>query len=313
MNKVLVTGANGFVGKYLCQHLLAENYTVNAAVRDVCDFSHSVEIYPIGNIDEHTNWEAALFGCDTVFHLAARVHVMRDNSNNPLTEFRRVNTVATVHLARSAVAKGIKRFVYVSSIKVNGEEASRPYSEMDKPNPHDAYGISKWEAEQALEKIAKETGLEVVIVRPPLVFGVGVKGNFGQMMTIVKKGIPLPFSSIENLRSLIYVENLVSALILCAINPNASGQTYLLSDGHDVSTPDLLRYIGNAIMRPARLFACSPVLLKFLGKLSGKSNEINRLLGSLQVDSSKIRKELGWIPPFSFYDGIKRTAQGYTK
>jgi nucleoside-diphosphate-sugar epimerase len=313
MNKVLVTGANGFVGKNLCRQLLAENYTVNAAVREVCDFSNQVEIYPVGNIDEHTNWEVALIGCDTVFHLAARVHVLKDNSNNPLMEFRRVNTIATEHLARSAVAKGIKRFVYVSSIKVNGEEANRPYSELDTPNPRDAYGISKLEAEKVLKKIAKETGLEVVIVRPPLVYGEGVKGNFGQMMIVLKKGIPLPFSSIKNLRSLIYVENLVSALMLCAIHPNASGQTYLVSDGHDLSTPDLLCCIGNAIKRPARLFACALVILKFLGKLTGKSNEINRLLGSLQVDSRKIRNELGWIPPFTFYDGISRTVQGYTK
>jgi nucleoside-diphosphate-sugar epimerase len=251
-----------------------------------------------------------------------------------LEEFRRVNVAGTEHLARSAAASGVKRLVYVSSIKVNGESTlspstlspSRPprklspacgggehniFTESDIPNPQDPYGISKWEAEQALHRIAEETGLEVVIVRPPLVYGAGVKGNFAQMLKVLARGIPLPLASVRNLRSLVYVGNLADALIACATHPAAAGQTYLVSDGEDVSTPGLLRQLGDGMGRPARLFPWPAALLKLAGRVVGKADQVERLLGSLQVDSGKIRRELGWTPPHTLQQGLQATAEWY--
>lgn len=224
-----------------------------------------------------------------------------------------MNVVGTEHLARSAAAKGVKRLIFVSSIKVNGEITydDQQFSETNEPLPQDPYGMSKFEAEQALRIIAKETGLEVVAVRPPLIYGAGVKGNFMQMLKVIAKGIPLPLASVHNRRSLVYVENLVDALIVCATHPAAAGQTYLVSDGEDISTPDLLRRLGDAMGRPARLFPCPPALLKLAGRMTGKSNQIDRLLGSLQIDSGKIRSELNWIPPYSLQQGLQATAEWY--
>jgi nucleoside-diphosphate-sugar epimerase len=238
---------------------------------------------------------------------------MHDNSDNPLAEFRRTNTAGTEHLARSAAANGVRRMVYVSSIKVNGEETSdgRIYSEKDIPAPQDPYGISKWEAEQVLQRVAQETGLEIVIVRPPLVYGAGVKGNFAQMIRVVSRGLPLPLASIRNKRDLVYVGNLVDALAVCATHPTAAGNTYLVSDGEDISTPDLLYRLGEAMGNPARVFPCPLLLLKLAGRLTGKSSQIERLLGSLQVDSGKIRRELNWIPPYSLQQGLQATAEWY--
>jgi nucleoside-diphosphate-sugar epimerase len=238
----------------------------------------------------------------------------------------------------------VKRLVFVSSIKVNGEGTfsvsskskkippsppfyelgNRPhipvdpdskweiiksvFSEADEACPQDPYGVSKWEAEQALHRVVAETGLEVVIVRPPLVYGTGVKGNFAQMLKVLAKGIPLPLASVSNLRSLVYIGNFVDALLTCATHPAAAGQTYLVSDGEDVSTPDLLRQLGAEMGHPARLLPCPPILLKLAGRLLGRSDQIERLLGSLQVDSSKIRRELGWQPPFGLQEGLRLTA-----
>jgi nucleoside-diphosphate-sugar epimerase len=265
----------------------------------------------VDNIDSMTDWGGGLKGCDVVVHLAARVHVMRDTSDDSLAEFRQVNVACTEHLARSAVAAGVKRFVYVSSIKVNGEEtqSGQSYSEQSIPAPQDPYGVSKWEAEQVLHQVAKETGLEVVIVRPPLVYGPDVKGNFAQMISVVAKGLPLPFASVNNKRSLIYVKNLVDALILCATHPAAAGNTYLVSDGEDVSTSDLLRKLSVAMCKKSRLFSCPIILLKLAATAFRKSDQVERLLGSLQVDGSKIRRELGWVPPFSMDDGLKATVK----
>jgi len=248
-----------------------------------------------------------------VIHLAARVHVMREDTADPLQEFRRINVAATEQLARSAALSGVKRMVYVSSIKVNGEAttAVKHFSADDEPSPQDPYGVSKYEAEQVLHKIAKETGLEVVIVRPPLVYGAGVKGNFAHMMAVIAKGIPLPFASVHNQRSLVYLGNLVDALIICGIHPKAAGQTYLISDGEDVSTSELLRQLGVEMGCPAHLFYCPTTLLKMAGYLTGKSNQIERLLGVLQVDSGKIRRELNWTPSYTLQQGLQATAAGY--
>lgn len=330
--KFLVTGANGFVGKPLCAELLRQGQAVRAAARGADSPIGNIEVSAIGLIDGATDWAVALRDVEVVIHLAARVHVMREDATDPLEAFRKVNVAGTERLARCAAAAGVKRLVYVSSIKVNGESTSpmcagtlsptRPprklspasgggardvFAESDEPRPQDPYGISKCEAEQALRRVAAETGMEIVVVRPPLVYGTGVKGNFAQMMKVLERGIPLPLASVRNLRSLVYVGNLVDALILCATHPAAAGQTYLVSDGEDVSTPELLRGLGEAMERPARLFPCPPNLLKLAGRLSGKADQIERLLGSLQVDSGKIRRELGWRPPYTLGEGLQNT------
>jgi nucleoside-diphosphate-sugar epimerase len=306
----LVTGANGFVGQSLCIELMRRGLPVRGAMRSRCELPSGVEATIVGAIDGKTSWADALRDVEVVIHLAARVHVMHDESNDPLEEFRKVNVAGTEHLARSAAASRVKRLVYVSSIKVNGEATGegQKLSESDVPDPHDPYGISKWEAEQALHRVSLETGLEVVIVRPPLVYGAGVKGNFAQMIKVLARGIPLPLASVHNRRSLLYVGNLVDALILCATHPAAVGQTYLVSDGQGVSTTDLLRQLGAVMGCPARLFFCPAMLLKMAGRLSGKSDQVERLLGSLQVDSSKIRRELGWTPPYTLQQGLRFTA-----
>jgi nucleoside-diphosphate-sugar epimerase len=309
--KFLITGANGFVGSALCKELSQKGYAVRAAVRSENVRSNDIERTVVGTIDGETDWGKALIGVRVVVHLAARVHVMSDESSDPLAEFRKINVAGTEHLARSAAASGVQRFVYVSSIKVNGEAtcAEKKFSELDTPSPQDPYGISKWEAEQALHRVAAETGLEVVIIRPPLVYGAGVKGNFAQMLKVLTKGIPLPLASVDNRRSLVYVGNLVDALILCATHPAAAGQTYLVSDGEDVSTSDLLRQLGTAMGHPAHLFHCPQALLRLAGRLLGKADQIERLLGSLQVDSGKIRRELDWMPPFTLQEGLRLTAR----
>jgi nucleoside-diphosphate-sugar epimerase len=306
----LITGASGFVGRALCAELLARGYGVRAAVRNAALAPEHTAVSVVGEIDGETRWGDALNGIDVVIHLAARVHVMRDIATDPLEEFRKVNVEGTESLARQAAKAGVKRLVYVSSIKVNGEAtvAEGRFSETDAPNPQDPYGVSKWEAEQALHQVAKETGMEVVILRPPLVYGEGVKGNFAQMMKVLEAGIPLPLASVKNRRSLIHVGNLVDALILCATHPKAANQTYLASDGEDISTPDLLRQLGAAMVHPARLFPCPVFLLELAGMLVGKSDQVGRLLGSLQIDSSKMRRELGWVPPYTLVAGLRRTS-----
>jgi nucleoside-diphosphate-sugar epimerase len=338
-SRVLATGASGFVGRAICVQAVCQGLVVRGALRKHGELPDSVEPVVVGEINGATNWGHALDEVNVVIHLAARVHVMHDTSADPLAEFRKVNVQGTENLARQAARAGVKRLVYVSSIKVNGETTSSEaasalaeippsppfakggvvrsqrvravFRETDVPDLQDPYGISKWEAEQVLYRVAKETGLEVVIVRPPLVYGAGVKGNFAQMLKVLAKGTPLPLASIRNLRSLVYVENLVDALILCGTHPAAAGQTYLVSDGEDVSTPDLLRQLGMGMGCPARLFRCPLPLLKIAGRFAGKSDQVERLLGSLQVDSSKIRRELGWKPPYTLQQGLQETAQWY--
>ncbi|MBI5436567.1 MAG: SDR family oxidoreductase [Nitrosomonadales bacterium] len=311
--KFLVTGASGFIGQFLCSELHNRGQTVRAMMRSLrIPLSHA-EIVLIGEINSKTEWSNALQEMDVVIHLAARVHVMRDTAADQLVEFRSVNTVGTEHLARCAAASGVKRLVYVSSIKVNGEETheGQKFSGADMPAPQDPYAVSKWQAEQALHRVASETGLEVVIVRPPLVYGPGVKGNFWQMLDVVARRAPLPFASVHNRRSLVYVGNLVDALITCAAHPAAAGQTYLVCDGEDVSTSDLLRQMAVAMSVPSRLFPCPLMLLRLAGKLTGKSQQLERLLGSLQVDGDKIRRDLNWVPPFSLQQGLQATAEWY--
>lgn len=311
--KFLITGANGFVGRPLCVELLRQGKSVRAALRSANKAGENIEIAVVGSIDGETDWTEALRNVDVVIHLAARVHVMRDVSADPLADFLKVNLHGTENLAQQAARAGVKRLVYVSSIKVNGEATygGTKFTETDEPFPQDPYGTSKMEAEQALHRIAQETGMEVAIVRPPLMYGAEVKGNFAQMLKILAKGMPLPLASVHNQRSLVYVENLVDALIACATHPAATGQTYLVSDGEDVSTPDLLRQLGAAMNHPARLFPCPQALLKLMGLLTGKSDQVERLIGSLIIDSSKIRRELGWTPPFSIEQALAETAKWF--
>jgi len=310
---ILVTGANGFIGAALCVELLERGFSVRGAVRLEKSTVEGVERAVVGALNDETQWDDALRGVDVIIHLAARVHVRHDDAKFSLDEFRRVNLAGTEHLARCAAASGVRRLVYASSIKVNGEETcgAEKFTEMDVPSPQDAYGISKMEAERALHRVAEETGMEIVIVRPPLVYGVGVKGNFAQMLRVLSKGVPLPLAKVKNQRSLIYLGNLVDALILCATHPSSVGQTYLVSDGEDISSSDLLRQLGAEMGHPARLFPCPVVLLKLAGRMAGKVEQIKRILGSLRVDSDKIRRELGWIPPFGVRQGLKRTAHLY--
>jgi len=307
----MVTGANGFVGQDFCAEALTRGLVVRGTTRLSGTPLPNIKNVVVSDINGMPDWGLALEGCDIVVHLAARVHVMREVSDDPLAEFRHVNVAGTERLARSAAAAGVRRFVYVSSIKVNGEGTRKgeAYTEQYNAAPQDFYGISKWEAEQALHQVAKDTGLEVVIVRPPLVYGAGVKGNFAQMISVVAKGVPLPFASVNNKRSLIYVKNLVDALMLCATHPAAAGNTYLVSDGEDVAISDLLRKLAFAMGKKPHLFLCPVILLKLAAKLFRKSEQVDRLLGSLQVDSSKIRRELGWVPPFSMDDGLKATVK----
>jgi nucleoside-diphosphate-sugar epimerase len=312
--RVLVTGATGFVGRSLCTRQLSNGWRVRGtllASENLSFLVAGVEPVVVEPLGSDTPWGHALKGIDTIIHLAARVHIMDDPAADPLTEFRNVNTEGTKQLAREAAKAGVRRLVFVSSIKVNGEESPTPYHEDSRAQPTDPYGISKSEAEQALREIEAETGLQVVIVRPTLVYGPGVKANFLNMMKIVSQGIPLPLASIRNKRSLIYVGNLVDALAACAAHPAAAGKTYLVSDGEDVSTPDLVRRTAAALGCPARLFPVSPSLMRLAGTFIGKRPTVNRLLGSLTVDSSAIRRELGWRPPFTMDEGLRETASWF--
>jgi UDP-glucose 4-epimerase len=261
----------------------------------------------IGDINGATDWTTALNGCDAVVHLAARVHMMRDHACDPLALYRATNTEATLNLARQAAHAGVKRFVFISTIKVNGEGRDTAYRETDTPALEDAYAISKWEAEQGLRRIEQETGLEVAILRPPLVYGPGVKANFLRLMQTVQKGWPLPLGAIRNRRSLLYLGNFVDAIQLCVEHPAAAGQTFLLDDGEPVSTPDLIRALARAMGRPARLLAVPVGVLELAGALLGKRAAVARLAGSLYVDSSAIRSRLGWTPPFSMEAGLAAT------
>ncbi|MEO8342476.1 MAG: SDR family oxidoreductase [Gallionella sp.] len=311
--RFLISGANGFVGKPLCAELLRQGHTVRAAVRSSAQLPDGTEVVTVGDIDSDTDWADALRGVDTVIHLAARVHVMKDKAADPLTEFFKVNLYGTSNLAQQAASAGVKRFVYVSSIKVNGEQTTeeRPFVESDVPDPQDPYAISKLQAEQDLQRIAQETGLEVVIVRPPLVYGSGVKGNFIRLLTAIDKGIPLPLAGAHNLRSLVYVGNLVDALIACATHPAAIGQTYLVSDGEDVSTAMLVEKIAHAFGHNNRSFYFPPDILRAVSAVLGRAEQVDRLFGSLRVSDAKIRSELGWVPPYTLEQGLRATADWY--
>jgi len=311
MQSVLITGATGFVGQALITALRAQQRQVRRALRgtrtgNVADDSI------VGDIGPDTDWRQALQGIDCVVHLAARTHVIDDRSTDPLTLYRRINGEATRRLAQQAAAAGVRRFVFLSSIKVNGEStATSSFTPNDMPQPLDAYGISKREAEDVLRHIGTDTGMEIVILRPPLVYGPGVKGNFLHLLQAIARGTPLPLDSINNRRSLVYIGNLVDALIACMDMPAAAGKTWLISDGEDVSTPALIRKLAAAMDKTPRLLPCPPALLNLSTALLGKHAMAMRLTGSLVVDSSGLQRELGWRPRYSLDQGLNATAQWY--
>jgi nucleoside-diphosphate-sugar epimerase len=318
---ILITGANGFVGKVVCDRIRSHYpiftsiYAVYRNPERLANTSLHPQIYPIlsPSLDELARNTELLSKIDCIVHLAARVHQMNDRVSDPLAEFRSVNTTATYNLAKAAAQSSVRRFVYLSSIKVQGEETPTisPYTELSVPDPQDPYGISKWEAEQKLKHLANQTGLEVVILRPPLVYGPRVKANFLQMIRTVHKGIPLPLGLIRNKRSLVYVENLADAIINAVIHPAAANQTFLISDGEVVSTPQLIQRVAQALGCSPRLFPIPVSWLRLIGKLIGKSTTVSRLTGSLVVDSHKICSTLNWTPPYTIDQGLKATADWY--
>jgi nucleoside-diphosphate-sugar epimerase len=306
--KILVTGANGFVGGALCDSLRQQGITVVAAVRgNACDNE-----YVLGDFSALTDWMFALCGCNTVIHLAARVHVMNDKSSNPLTAFRAVNVDATLNLARQAAQSGVKRFVFISSIGVNGAETfSEPFSEMSKPQPHSDYALSKFEAEEGLKDICAKSGMEFVIIRSPLVYGSNAPGNFRSLLKFVHKGLPWPLGLIKNQRSMVALENLVDFIKVCIEHRKAANQSFLVADVESVSTPQLIRLLSEGMGKPVRLFPVPVQALKLGAFLLGKQSMYQQLCGSLQVDISKAQNILGWVPPVRVDDGLRRAAKGY--
>jgi nucleoside-diphosphate-sugar epimerase len=314
---VLVTGAGGFVGLRLCARLAAAGYAVTAAVRresaELAALAPAARIVRVGDIGPDTDWQAALSGVDMVVHLAARAHVMRDSASDPLAAYRQVNVAGSARLARAAAAAGVRRLIYMSSIKVNGEATGdAPFREGDAPAPLDAYGRSKWEAEQILSGIAAETALAVTVLRPPLIYGPGVKGNIARLLGWIKRGLPLPFASIVNRRSLVYLDNLIDATLAVMRHP-APGRLYLVSDAHDLSTPQLIRALARGLDQPPRLLAFPPSLLRLAGACTGQLDAVGRLVGSLQIDASRIGAELGWRPALDPEQGLILTAKAYNE
>lgn len=308
---ILVTGASGFVGLALCKALVRQGDHVRAAVRAetrLAGLPDSVERIAIGELGPLTNWTSGLKDVHVVVHLAARAHVDA-RLEGGATSIDTINHLATAELGRQAAAAGVRRFVFMSSIKVNGETTSRPFTGNDTPAPVDSYGIAKHKAEQALLRI--EGGMERVILRPPLVHGPDAKGNLLRLMRVIDRGLPLPLASIDNRRSLIGIDNLVSAISLCVSHPAAAGRTYLLSDGDDVSTPQLIRLLAKGMNRPARLVPFPVSLLRLAADLSGRSEIGDRLIASLQVDSDAIRRELGWQPGLTLEQGLTLMARWY--
>lgn len=311
---VFVTGANGFVGQSLVKTLLKTEHNVISGVREYPLKKLDCEYRLIGNLEDNTSLTSILKDVDVIVHSAARVHVMNDKSTDPLSEFRKVNVEGTLNLAREAVKAGVKRFVFISSIKVNGEstEPGKPYTAESRPSPVDPYGISKYEAEQALLALAQETGLEISIVRPVLVYGPNVRANFLTMMKWVERGVPLPFGAIHNKRSIVALDNLVDLILICAVHPAAINQVFFASDGNDLSTTQMIQQLGTAFGKPARLLPIPMKLLSCVFTLLGKKSLSQRLCSSLQVDITKNKRLLGWTPPVSVNAAMYKTARSYS-
>jgi len=313
--KILVTGATGFLGKSLIQHFCTfPDVSVVAPVRNIkANLPERVIRARLSDINEDTDWREALAGVDVVVHAAARVHVMQEESKQSIENFRAVNVKGTLCLARQAIDAKVKKFIYISSIKVNGEATTygRAFSASDAPNPLDAYGLSKYEAEQQLMQLAQTGAIEVVIIRPVLIYGPGVSANFRQMMHWLTKGIPMPFGSVHNLRSLVSLNNVVDLVTTCVDHPRAANQVFLVSDDEDVSTTQLMQRLLTFLGRKTWLIPVPVSLLKFFARLVGRGAVAQRLFGSLQVDIKKNRELLGWRPPFTLDEGLKATAEHF--
>lgn len=307
--KVLLTGSSGFIGSRLLESLTGmRDYELSCMARMPVKYNEGVKVF-ISDLASVTDWSEVLAGQQVIIHAAARAHVLKDTAADPLTEFRKVNTASTLNLARQAAEAGVRRFVFISSIGVNGNQTLAPFTEMVTPKPQEPYALSKFEAEQGLKEIADQSEMEVTIIRPPLVYGPNAPGNFGSLMRWTKKGIPLPLGAIHNKRSLIGIDNLVDFIITCIDHPAAANQTFLVADGEDLSTTDLLRRVGQAMGKPARLIPVPMSVLKFGARLLGKQAMAQRLCGNLQVDISKARKLLGWEPLVSVDEGLRRAVR----
>lgn len=315
--KLLITGGTGFVGRGVLHRVVSDGqWEIRCALRRPdAELPRGVETVTVGDLSADTDWSRALAGVDAIVHAAARVHVMSEHAADPLAEFRRVNVAGTLALAREAARAGVRRFVFVSSIKVNGERtpAGRPFRADDVPAPIDPYGISKLEAERELRDLARATGMEVTIVRPVLVYGPGVKANFRSMMGWLRRGIPLPLGAVHNARSLVALDNLVDLIVLCVSHPNAANQTFLVSDGEDLSTTALLERTAAALGVRARLLPVPAGLMSMAAHALGKRAVAQRLFGSLQVDITQTRERLGWSPPIGVDEGLARAAAAFLR
>lgn len=305
--KILLTGASGFLGRALVQKLSDQNvmFVLSLALRSRSTTS-ALTTHIVGEFFESTDWAPAVAEQQVVIHAAARAHILNEEAVNPLAEYRRVNVEGTLRLAQQAAAAGVKRFIFISSIGVNGNINTRPFRADDQSNPAEPYAQSKWEAEQGLRQLAADMGMEVVIIRPPLVYGPSAPGNFGTLVRWIEKGIPLPLGAVHNRRSLVGIDNLVDLIVRCIDHPAAANQLFLASDGEDISTTDLLRGVGDAMGRPARLIPVPPRILQLSAAVLGKNAMAQRLLGSLQVDISKTRELLHWTPPYTLEQGLRR-------
>lgn len=308
---ILLTGATGFLGNHLAKALHSkQDVYLTASARRYVKVECSV-LAEVPSLDATTDWSGAVTNQDVIIHTAARAHIMKDHVADPLEEYRRVNVAGTLNLARQAIQAGVKRFIFISSIKVNGEQTpiGLPFNADDTPSPDDAYSISKWEAEKGLQQLSLDTGIEIVIIRPPLIYGPGVKGNFASIIKLVSMGLPLPLGAILNQRSLVGLDNMVDLIITCIDHPAAANQIFLAGDGHDLTTTDLLRGVARAMGKPLWLIPVPETLLVRGATLLGKKAVAKRLLGSLQVDISKARDLLGWEPPIPLEEGLRRCFQ----
>jgi len=312
--RILVTGATGFVGRYLCPLLAAQGYAVTAAVRSAPERGiDGVEtVVQVGEIGPDTAWRAALEGQDAIIHLAARTHVMNETETDSEAIYERINVGGTTGLAKAAAEAGVRRLIYLSSVKALGESSGgEPLTEETLPAPEDAYGRTKREAEKMLLQIIETSNLEVVILRPPLIYGPGAKGNLLSLLRACDKGLPLPLGQIRNRRSLVNLENLADAIVLCLDHPNAANEIFLISDGEALSTPGLIQHICQGLGRPSRLLPFPVWGLRLAGKILGKTDAIDRLTGSLEVSNAKIHQQLDWTPPVNMIQGFERTAEWY--